>query len=58
MIAVLKSIDLYSFHNDPVKKSQGADLWSYAPPSFLEFDAILAKKNYLHEAVQTRSDFQ
>ena len=34
MFAVLNSIDLYSFQNGAAKKSRGADLWSYAPPSF------------------------
>ncbi len=35
MFAKLKSIELYSFETIPVRKSRWADLWSYAPPSFI-----------------------
>jgi hypothetical protein len=35
MFAVLRSIVLHAFQNGRPKKSEWADLWSYAPPSFL-----------------------
>jgi hypothetical protein len=34
MFAILKSIDLYGFQNDAMRKRQWADLWSEAPLPF------------------------
>ena len=40
MFAMLKSIDLYSFQNDSLKKHQWTNLLSYAPPSFVTFGSL------------------
>jgi hypothetical protein len=35
MFAKLKSVELYIFKIITTRKRWGADLWSYAPPSFI-----------------------